>query len=168
MTVKQFYSTYLADDSISDLSKEVINEILKYEPVHAFEYGCGTGKHLRFLQEVGVEAGGIDISTVNIAKAIFGHGLKNVLQGDETHLRHIANYDCVFTVSVLDHIEDVEEIIGELKRIANKSVILAETNSLNGNYYYKHNYEKFGFEKVPHFKWFGEDDAIYYIYKWEK
>lgn len=188
-TTKEFYRNYLADDNFSDLSKKLVQVLQAEEPNHVLEFGCGTGKHLGYFND-GV---GLDISFINITHAHVKKEASALILGDETHLRHLCNFDVVFTCSVLDHIEDISGIIGEFKRIANKSVILAETNSFEGNHYYKHDYENHGFMKVglekiettckddsePTYIYRGTpytwqsnpqtgDGGIYHIWKWSK
>lgn len=167
MNPKEYYRKYEAADRISDLGLEIMKYIKKEKPVHVFEFGFGSGIHLYHLLFSNIEPNGIDISPLNVARAIYGWGLKHVSVGDETYLRHHSNYDIVFTISVLDHIEDIDGIIDEFKRMANKSIFIAETNSFDSNYYYKHDYESYGFEKL-NYKWIGEDEATYHIWKWEK
>lgn len=167
MNPKNFYRGYLADDNIGDIGFRLIEEIIGLEPTTVFEFGCGTGKHLKHLRNLGIAGGGIDISMVNVGKAVFGHGLENVAYGDESYLRHQANYDCVFSVSVLDHIEDASGIIGELKRMANKAVLLAETNDQPAPFYYPHDYSGYGFKKL-NYEYTGEDGAVYHIWRWDK
>lgn len=185
---KKFYNTYRADETISYLAERMMCLIRK-DCVHAFEFGCGEGKHLRRLEEKGVVSFGMDISIINVflaqAKGI------GVAYGDESYLRHLVNFDCCFTVSVLDHIPDVAGIIAELKRIANKVVYLIETNDQPGEYYYPHPYEKYGFKKIHELievttkesagreyvqgspltfesDAINGDGATYYLYKWTK
>ncbi len=167
MTTKEFYRSYTADDTFSELSAEVLREVLKYDPVHVLEFGCGSGKNLSPLNAVGICTTGIDISPLNCLKATFKYNLPCIMCGDETYLRNLCNYDVVMTISVLDHIEDAESVINQLKRIANKSVILAETSDFHVNHYFRHDYKKFGFMKGT-FSWVGEDGATYYVWVWNK
>lgn len=191
MTSKDFYRNYLADDSLSDLSSRLISEIVKDDPVHALDFGCGTGKHSSLLNELGVYTICLDISFQNVLSAKIKHDLPCVVCADELFLRNIANCDVVFTCSVLDHIQDIDGIIGEFKRIANKSIYLAETNSFSSSHYYQHDYEQYGFKKVidqievtsksskkrefldgEEFFWQSDqstgDGGIYHIWKWTK
>jgi hypothetical protein len=70
-------------------------------------------------------------------------------------------------MSVLDHIENIDEIIMEFKRIANK-IYLAETNDQPGGFYYPHAYEAYGFDKID-FEWTSDaDGAKYQIWKWSR
>lgn len=165
MVSKEFYRTYWADDTISDLSNKLIREIVSLKPQHALEFGSGTGKHLSELIDLNVNAVGIDVSAINCVTSISRKLNIGTIHGDENNLRHLCNFDVVFTCSVLDHIEDIEGIIEEFKRIANKAIFLAETVDVVGPYYYSHCYEQFGFDKI-NFKWRSKDDgAVYYIWK---
>ncbi len=167
MTPKEYYKTYRADDKLSDLSRELLSEVMKYDPIHVLDFGCGTGKHLSPLNGAGVCTIGIDVSPMNCMKAIHKYDLPCIICGDETYLRNLANVDVVFTCSVLDHIENVEQVINQLKRISNKAVILAETSDYHVNHYFRHDYKKFGFMKGT-FSWVGEDGATYHVWVWNK
>src|SRR5689334_24583791 len=116
MSPKEFYKRYRADDSFSELSKELLKEVLKYDPVHVLDFGCGTGKHLAPLHEAGICTLGIDVSRENILKGMYKYELPFVVAGDETYLRNLCNIDVVMTCSCLDHIQDVKKIIDEFKR----------------------------------------------------
>jgi 2-polyprenyl-3-methyl-5-hydroxy-6-metoxy-1,4-benzoquinol methylase len=173
---KEFYRSYIADDSIVELNRKLAHEVMKEAPNHVFEFGCGTGKNLKFIQSLSMQyakladVSGIDISLVNVLNATVKNGLPHVSLGDENYLRHYCNYDVVITCSVLDHIENINGIVQELQRIANKCVILAEcTESDPANYYYSHDFESFGFKVVEGTEYFSTSDShSYRIYKWIK
>jgi SAM-dependent methyltransferase len=170
MNSKDFYRTYQADDSWSELSHTLIAGIQSLSPAHVLEFGCGTGKHLSRLHQIGICTLGVDISPMNVYKAIHKYDLPCVVCGDETYLRHFCNVDVCFTVSVLDHIEQADGIVLELQRIANKAVFLAETVDVpkGSEYYYPHRYENMGFEKLD-FSWKSPSDgARYNIWRWNK
>lgn len=169
MTAKEYYKSYIADDSLSELSHELISIIERYSPIHVLDFGAGSGKHSSILHKKGISTIAIDVSMMNVVRAHAKYDLPFVACGDETYLRNLANVDIVFTCSVLDHIETVSGIIGEFKRIANKAVILAETQDIPGELYYNHDYAAYGFKKVKQwFKMEQGDGATYYIWKWEK
>jgi len=174
---KEYYSLYLADDNLSELNHKLAHEVLKEAPNHIFEMGCGTGKNLKLILKLqsnyaksGVCVSGLDISLVNCLHAIVKNGIQHIAIGDETYLRHYCNQDVVITCSCLDHIEKIDAIIQELQRIANKCVILAEcTDHDPSNYYYKHDFESFGFKVVEGTEYFSISDTHNYrIYKWYK
>lgn len=169
MSPKEFYSTYVADDSTSELTDRLVYEIHLFNPVHVLEFGCGSGKNIKLLQDGGVCVTGLDISFINVIRAQAKNEIKNVIYGDETHLRHLCNFDVVFTCSVIDHIESPLDIIDEFKRIANKAVILAETRDIVGPHYFSHKYESLGFTKVDYcWKSREGDGASYFIWVWQK
>lgn len=169
MNPKEFYKTYLADDTLSELSKRLFVEIMSScKPQHILEFGCGTGKNLAAFHSAGINTIGLDISYINVSTAKLKHNIPCVICADETYLRNFANVDVVFTMSVLDHIEHVDDIISEFKRIANELVFLAETNDIVSQFYYKHDYESMGFKKIPNFEYTGQDGAKYYIWYWDK
>lgn len=174
---KEYYSTYLADNELSDLNINLAHEVLKQNPNHVFEMGCGTGKNLKLIEKLqsqyarsGVSLLGIDVSFLNIIHAHVKNGLSGIMIGDENYLRNMANIDVVFTVSVLDHIPDISGIIQEFQRIANKAVFLAECIEADEQkYYYSHKFENYGFKKIEGSDYFSDADRHNYaIWKWEK
>lgn len=174
MTAKAFYKNYLADNLVSDLSLKLAELIKLEKPNSVFEFGCGTGKNLKLLDPI--VTCGLDVSPQNVTVAHYRNERSFAIIGDETNLGHLANFDVAFTCSVLDHIEDINRIIKELKRIA-PVIFLAETNDVPGEFYFPHDYESFGFEKVLNdyhytkqieYSWVGNDKAVYNIWKWTK
>ena len=148
MHPKDFYRTYSADNNITSLNRILVDEIIKENPVHVLEFGCGSGKNLKLLFESSetIVTIGVDISYINIMNAIYKNDQSMVMIADEGILRNLCNIDVVFCCSVLDHIQEIGEIIGEFKRICNKAVIIAETQIDSPNtFYYRHVYEDYGF-----------------------
>lgn len=163
---KEYYKGYVADGQISPIGEEMIQLIRKDRCVHAFEFGAGNGKHIRRLNYFGIDGFGMDVSLINCVRAAAKD--TPMFFGDENYLRHMVNCDAVFTVSVLDHIEEIDGIIGELKRIANKVVYLLETNDVPGEFYYPHNYENYGFKLLSN-DWTSDGDgARYQLWRWYK
>lgn len=175
MTSKEYYRTYQADDEITELNHRICTEIMSYNPVHVFEFGCGSGKNLKLLEKIQTNYSrsnlitcGLDISTMNVLTARISNKLNFLIHGDETHLRNLVNFDVVFTCSVLDHIQKPFKVIEELKRICNKALIIAETSNVRKEYYYPHSYEDFGFEPTGYSWMSNYDGGLYHIWKWEK
>lgn len=172
LPVKEYYRKYLADDNLSELNKNLIEEILKFKPVSVFEFGSGTGKNLKFIQALDREifVSGIDVSYINTIHAMVKNGLDHVSLGDEQDLKFIANYDVCITVSVLDHIKDIQAIIYHLKRIAAKAVVIAEcTEHQPENFYWAHRYQDYGFRKIKGSEMVSDGDGKEYaIYVFSK
>jgi SAM-dependent methyltransferase len=150
---------------------ELAQNILSMHPKSVFEFGCGSGKNLKIIKDIAKENGyeietcGLDISIVNVFQA-HCNGVDSVIRGDERHFP-LRKFDVVFSCSVLDHIEDIGNIIGNMQSMATKAILLAETNSFDHDFYYKHNYESFGFVKLDYEFISPDDKGIYSIWKYE-
>jgi ubiquinone/menaquinone biosynthesis C-methylase UbiE len=185
MDAKTYFSHYLADDQIRQLNRDLVNEILKFEPKSCFEFGCGQGKNLALLKGLGLsKINGIDISSSAIESgrkrfALNLNANQRIYVGDENTLAEKIKhglFDVSFTCSVLDHIEHeitVDHIIADLKRISKKAVILYETQRHTpGSFYYRHNYEDYGFTKLDYEylskEQDGGDGSVYSMWLWER
>jgi len=164
---KEFYKNYVADNHIDDIDRVLISEIIKLEPDSAFEFGCGSGKNLKMIEQAldkRIETCGQDISILNCIQAHLA-GVDSVICGDERHLP-IRPFDVVFTCSVLDHIphENINALVDGLKTMASKAVIVCETNSFDHNFYFRHDYAAMGFVKVGADMVSNGDGGIYQIF----
>ena len=108
-------------------------------PARVLEFGCGFGRHLRYLAETpGIDVYGYDQSvgmTAAIAewaspewvaqRIAIGEPLAPLPYPDKS-------FDVVFTVSVLIHVrpEDMPFVLGELARVARKQIIHLENNAV--------------------------------------
>lgn len=164
---KQFYANYQADNKLDELDFMLADVLIKYKPKSAFEFGSGSGKNLMLLKKKDseIETYGLDISIVNVIQSHL-NGVDSVIRGDERHLP-LRKFDVVFTCSVLDHIEDVYNIIGAFQVMATKAIVLAETNSFDTDFYYKHDYESFGFTRLDYEYKSKDDGGIYNIWVYE-
>lgn len=166
MNPKDFYLNYQADSLIDELDTELIHQVLAFEPESVFEMGCGSGKNLKLLKsfDLNIETFGLDISIINVIQAHL-NGVDAVIRGDERHIP-LRKFDVVFSCSVLDHIPEIENIIGHFQEIATKAIILAETNSINDpeKFYYAHDYESYGFEKLDYEYLSDNDGCVYEIF----
>lgn len=161
---KQFYENYRADNTIDELDIHLVDTLLSFNPKSAFEFGSGAGKNLQLLKshDKDIETCGLDISIINVMQSHL-NGVDCVIRGDERHIP-LRKFDVVFTCSVLDHIKDIYNIIGAFQAMTNKAIVLAETNSFKDNFYYKHNYEEYGFEKLDYRYTSTDDGGIYEIW----
>ena len=170
MEPKSFYITYQANNNIYEIDEILIKEVLKCEPLEVLDFGTGTGKNLKLLEEIAtypIVRCGIDLSFLNIVHARAKNEIPFLIIGDEYFLCRLREFDTVMTCSVLCHIKDIDNIITELKRIAKKSIIIAETNDIVGEFYYPHDYESYGFVDLKK-DWYSEgNNATYKFYKYE-
>lgn len=173
MHPKSFYYNYQANDDINHVDEMMNQYVCSTEPRSVFDFGCGVGKNLRYIKTLmSVEHGvsipvcGLDMSFLNIVHARAKNNIDMLIIGDEYHLCRLGYFDTVTTTSVLCHIEDITDIIKELKRIG-EQIIICETNDVVGEFYYPHDYESFGFELVG-LESVSGNNALYKIYRWKK
>ena len=166
---KSFYFNYQAADEIFPVDLIMNETVIEQKPKSVLDFGCGTGKNLRYLMNEipKLTAVGIDMSFLNIIHARAKNNIPMVIVGDEYHLCRLSTFDVVTTTSVLCHIQDITNIIEELKRIANKSIVICETVDIMGEFYYAHNYEDFGFEFTGK-ELISGNEALYRVYVWKK
>lgn len=148
---KDYYREYQASNEILRPHYFLADTIMHFKPKSVFEFGCGTGKNLKLLKtrDPFLNVEGIDVSWRNIDYAHRQNNVNFCRLGDEESLKHIESksIDVIFTCSVLDHIEDINNILEEFGRIAKKAIVLFETNDKSKRYpdfYYPHDYVRLG------------------------
>lgn len=167
---KSFYSTYHANNDLCEVDRKLIKEVIKYQPESVFDFGTGTGKNLKRIQELSPKTNvcGMDLSFLNIIHARAQNNIPFLIIGDEWFLCRLRNFDVVITCSVLCHIKGIDRIVDDLKEIAKKSIIIAETNDNGGEYYFPHDYESFGFVPVVSYIYSAGNNCNYTIYEYKK
>jgi len=129
--VKDFY--FRGKESVRR-SRWLAEEVLsRYEFGSILEPGCNCGRNLFYALEryPGIEAAGFDVNEQAIAFA------REHVPGAAFEVRSMHDtgdipddrYDVVFTMSVLDHVPEVEAICREFLRIARRAVILVEVDT---------------------------------------
>jgi SAM-dependent methyltransferase len=142
-------------DDVYDRQEEFLEEFFRREaercvreegrPLRVLEYGCGFGRHLRYLHGIeGLELHGCDQSAgmLEVAGALlFGRfpELKDRIVGVEPEgpLPYEDGwFDVVFTVSVLLHVppQSVNGRVAELRRVARRMVLHLEPPSTPVSY----------------------------------
>lgn len=174
MEAKSFYLTYQANDRIYEIDDTLVRLVLAEHPRSVLDFGTGTGKNLRLLLNLHdktkepINVCGIDVSFLNIIYAKAKNDIPFVICGDEYFLCRLTEFDVIMTCSVLCHIEDIDRIIEDFKTIARKSIIIAETNDIVGEFYYPHDYESYGFKDLK-IDWYSAgNNATYKFYKYDR
>jgi len=129
--LKEFYFT--GEESVRR-SRWLAQEVLsRYEFASVLEPGCNCGRNLHYLLKhyPAIEAAGFDINEQAIAFA------REHVPGATFEVRSVHDtagipdnrYDIIFTMSLLDHVPEVEQVCREFLRIARQAVILIEVDT---------------------------------------
>lgn len=143
-----FYQSFDCGETLLPYNLKTLNRIIEINPKSVLEFGCNNGKNLQYLKErlpQTADVFGIDFSMSAIMKAA-KKGL-DVKLGDENALKNISDkkYDVIFTISVLDHMPNIENTLKSFERIAKKAVFLTETNDIVTELYFAHDYISKGY-----------------------
>ncbi len=143
--LKAFYgSNQLQTKVITPINNLLLQYIRTLKPNTVFEFGCNQGKNLHYLEQIGItHVYGIDINNLEHPKSTWG---------DESTLKTYDDNCCdvAFTCSVLNHLPllVVDDILHELKRMANTVVLGEITHKMDNPRWFQHDYESMGFTKI--------------------
>ena len=139
----------LHGDIFNDIEQERLRKALKkaaeavrtgVEPVHALDYGCGSGNLTGHLIELGIETVSADISEgfLDLIKRNFSRtGLSDVLAINGKDLSGVDDdsFDMVATYSVLHHVPDYLGIVAEMCRVAKPGGVIYIDHEVIESYY---------------------------------
>ena len=96
------------------------------------DVGCGTGHFARLMAKLGYDVYGLDISSAMLVEAkVRGGG--RYLRGDAIALPHPdASFYAASAFTLLEFVDDPQEIISEMIRVSKKVVAIAFLNRLGG------------------------------------
>lgn len=116
---------------IKEYAVSKIEEIKKFLPIaketSLLEVGCGNGFFTIYLDEI-CDTFGIDFSE----KMIDLNPVKKKAVMNAEHMTFPDNsFDIVFCHALLHHVDDIDKVINEMKRVTRKWVVLLEPNRNN-------------------------------------
>ncbi len=116
---------------IREYAVSKIDEIKKHIPIESgtrlLDVGCGNGFFTYYFDQV-CDAYGIDFS----AKMIELNPVKNkaVMNAEELKFED-STFDVIFCHALLHHVDDIDKVVSEMKRVSRKWVVLLEPNRNN-------------------------------------
>lgn len=107
------------------------NKVPAHGNLKILDVGCGTGVNAKYFKEMGHDVFGIDISKVaidNFVKTGFDGMQCDILKGIP---KEDNSFDLVFASEVIEHVEDYEFFLSELRRVLKKDglLVLSTINS---------------------------------------
>jgi hypothetical protein len=109
-----------------DFDKRVVAEMLSaFAPSAGLELGCASGAVLECLQDLGVEADGVDISAMAIARAS-ERVRPRIHHGDILSLSLPKKYDLLFGLDVFEHLNPnkLDAYLGRLAEVTSEDAFL--------------------------------------------
>ncbi|MDA0346202.1 MAG: class I SAM-dependent methyltransferase [Verrucomicrobia bacterium] len=90
------------------------------------DFGCGTGKLITVLRSRGIDIQGLDLNTIEIEEALQEPARPHVTFYDGTLPLPFPDgyFDVVTAMEVLEHIEDAEAFLLEIRRITKRVFIM--------------------------------------------
>lgn len=114
-------------DVIGYTSKSLINFAKNNSGKNILDIGCATGEYCQKLTEMGFSCSGVDINAKYVNKAKENGVEAYLMEGN--NLKFPDNsFDTVLLFEVLEHVERVEDVLKEAKRVAKKNILITVPN----------------------------------------
>lgn len=154
---------FLQKSLIDNYFKILTEQIAPLQPKTVLDVGCGEGFTLKQLYDKGIGESleGVDFldTAIEIGKKI--HPQLKLKQGNIYDLPYKSNsFDLVLCTEVLEHLEEPEKALIELKRVTKKHCVLSVPNEpwfMVGNFLRGKNISRFGndIEHIQHWTGWG-------------
>jgi ubiquinone/menaquinone biosynthesis C-methylase UbiE len=131
-TVKNYECFYQTKYKRADrLEKKLLTKLLDTlgHAEKLLEIGCGTGHFTRWLDSMGLECYGLDLSHLMLreAKKLWPNG--SLLQGESSHLPFKdKSFDVVAFIACLEYMPNIAKVVNEAARVSRKGIIIGIMN----------------------------------------
>ena len=131
-TVKNYECFYQAKYKRADrLEKKLLTKLLDTlgHAEKLLEIGCGTGHFTRWLDSMGLECYGLDLSHLMLkeAKKLWANG--SLLWGESSHLPFKdKSFDVVAFITCLEYMPNIAKVVNEAARVSRKGIIIGLMN----------------------------------------
>jgi ubiquinone/menaquinone biosynthesis C-methylase UbiE len=130
--VQEYESLYQTKYKRADLlEKRLLKKLLKQlgETQKLLEVGCGTGHFTRWMETLGPECCGLDLSHLMLGEArkLWPDG--PLVQGESSYLPFkTESFDVVTCVACLEYMPNIARVLSEAARVARKGIIIGLMN----------------------------------------
>jgi len=118
---------YLGKDPMSFVSEDIINFIKNRAGKKILDFGCGLGGYSARLGQLGFKCTALDANEnyVQIAKSIKVDA--QLQKGDKIEFPD-GHFDTVIMVEVIEHLDNLDSVLSEVKRVAKDNLIITCPN----------------------------------------
>ena len=134
------YDNYSRGALVSPTYRELAEAIaFVFRPVRCLEVGCATGAIVRHLNDLGVEAHGVDVSEWAVSKKLHPNV---VLAGAEELPYPDDHFDLVFSSHSLEHVPEnsIDHAFDEMDRVAMSGAVQFHLHPIVGTYPYDYDH----------------------------
>jgi ubiquinone/menaquinone biosynthesis C-methylase UbiE len=130
--VKEYEAYYQSKYKRADaLEKRLLRRLLEqFEDIKTLlEVGCGTGHFTRWMESLGLECYGLDMSSLMLkeARQLWIDG--RLLQGESSHLPFRSkSFDVITYVASLEYMPNIAAVLAEAIRVTKKGIIIGLMN----------------------------------------
>ena len=113
------------------LEKKLLKKFLEQfgNTQHLLEVGCGTAHFTRWMESLGFECYGVDVSKVMLKEARKMWVQGRLLQCESSHLPfRTKSMDVVVYVTSLEFMSDLDAVLAEAERVAEKGLVIGLIN----------------------------------------
>lgn len=130
--IQENESAFSTDTMWGERVKDSIHKYSQYINGKVLDIGCNDGLAMTVMRDLEHEVAGIDISPTKVERAK-NKGL-NVTQGRAEHLPFKdKEFDTVFCSHTLEHFEDLNKAVSEIKRVSKRVVIIIPLEEATNN-----------------------------------
>lgn len=114
------------------VSKNLIKFVSKYAGENILDVGCATGGYCKELEKIGFKCTGVDINQNYVEKAR-ENGVNAILMDIKDLKFEDNSFDTVLLFEILEHIEDLDASLKEVKRVTSKNILITVPNCTDFN-----------------------------------
>ncbi|MBA4383697.1 MAG: hypothetical protein C0410_03085 [Anaerolinea sp.] len=124
LTEEEFAAYKAPARAVQQLNQFLVSQGKSAEQVRVLDWGCGRGRFVLYLRELGFDAYGVDIDPEPIANGlslfeIKGHHTKplSVISAEGRTIYEDRFFDFITTDNVLEHVSDLGKVMAEIDRL---------------------------------------------------
>ena len=91
------------------------------------DFGCGSGSFVKFLRDKNIEAFGIELNKPEIKNVIANRDISKYVTLYDGKLPlpfDDCSFDCITSIEVIEHVDEINEVLFEIQRIVRKRFIM--------------------------------------------